>query len=103
MNTTLTFKKENKNVTKYNSDYICSKIRASLMETLSRKSVKFGETLTSKVDGNREPSRWYTSGRCRDYLGASVHLITGESVPRPTSKAGGDDILHAPVKAGNQS
>ena len=61
------------------------------------------ETLTSKVDGNREPSRWYTSGRCRDYLGASVHLITGESVPRPTSKAGGDDIVHAPVKAGNQS
>ncbi len=35
------------------------------METLSRKFVKFGETLTSNVDGNPELSlEW--PGKCRD-------------------------------------
>ena len=52
------------------------------METLSRKSVKFGETLTSKVDGNPERSpKW--SETCRDltadkserYLEEKVHTL----------------------------
>ena len=52
------------------------------METLGRKSVKFGETLTSKVDGNPELSlEW--PGKCRDltadkserHLEEKVHTI----------------------------
>ena len=41
--------------------------------------------------GNPEPSRRYTVGRCRDYLGAGgarprrVPLMTGMSVPRPNA------------------
>jgi hypothetical protein len=41
--------------------------------------------LTGMADGNPEPSRRYTAGRCRDYLRASAPLITGMSVPHPTS------------------
>ena len=33
------------------------------------------------TDGNPEPSRRYTAGRCRDYLRATVPLMTGKSVP----------------------
>tara|TARA_R110002110_G_scaffold106030_3_gene266100 strand:+ start:424 stop:657 length:234 start_codon:yes stop_codon:yes gene_type:complete len=52
------------------------------METLSRKFVKFGETLTSNVDGNPELSlEW--PGKCRDltankserHLEEKVHTI----------------------------
>tara|TARA_R110002110_G_scaffold7815_4_gene39428 strand:+ start:933 stop:1574 length:642 start_codon:yes stop_codon:yes gene_type:complete len=54
----------------------------SLIEILGRKFVKFGETLTSNVEGNPEPSpKW--SERCRDltankserYLDEKVHSI----------------------------
>jgi hypothetical protein len=38
---------------------------------------EFRETLTGEADGNPEPSRRYTAGRCRDYLRASVLLMTG--------------------------
>jgi len=51
------------------------------------------------TDGNPEPSRGYTFGRCRDYLGtgrkAEVSLITGKSVPRPNNAVVGDEIVHA--------
>src|SRR5882672_12302594 len=44
--------------------------------------------------GNPEPSRRYTAGRCRDYLRASVLLITGASVPHPTQgDLGGEEIV----------
>jgi hypothetical protein len=45
------------------------------------------------TDGNPEPSREYTSGRCRDYLGTLVFLITGMSVPHPSNKVEGDEIV----------
>ena len=38
---------------------------------------EFRETVAASADGNPEPSRQYTAGRCRDYLGTSVFLITG--------------------------
>ena len=42
---------------------------------------EFRETVAASADGNPEPSRRYTAGRCRDYLRTSVFLITGLSVP----------------------
>ena len=32
---------------------------------------------SGSAGGNPEPSRRYTAGRCRDYLGAEAPLITG--------------------------
>jgi hypothetical protein len=53
--------------------------------------------LSGTAGGNPEPSRRYTAGRCRDYLRASVPLITGSSVPHPTSsfRAAGEEIVRA--------
>ena len=42
---------------------------------------EFRETVAALADGNPEPSRRYTAGRCRDYLRTSVFLMTGLSVP----------------------
>jgi hypothetical protein len=38
---------------------------------------------SSVADGNPEPSRRYTAGRCRDYLGAGAPLMTGLEHPAP--------------------
>jgi len=45
--------------------------------------------LSGSAGGNPEPSRRYTDGRCRDYLRATVPLMTGQSVPRPHSASCG--------------
>ena len=42
---------------------------------------EFRETVAALADGNPEPSRRYTAGRCRDYLRTLVFLMTGLSVP----------------------
>ena len=39
-----------------------------------------GNTLTDNAEGNPEPSRKYTFGRCRDYWRGKVLLITSKSV-----------------------
>ena len=56
---------------------------------------EFREPLTGHADGDPEPSRGYTLGRCRDYLRTSVFLITGKSVPRPSNDIAGDEIVRA--------
>src|SRR5450755_4824105 len=53
---------------------------------------EFRETLTAKADGNPEPSRRYTAGRCRDYLSASVALNDRLERPAP---AMGEEIVHS--------
>ena len=51
----------------------------SLMETLSRKILKFGETLTSNVDGNPELSpKW--SEKCTDLTGIKSERHLKEKV-----------------------
>ena len=60
----------------------------------------------SAAHGNPEPSRRYTAGRCRDYLRASVPLMTGRSIPHPhgrnespsiggTCPFAGEEIVHS--------
>src|SRR5258708_16680362 len=65
---------------------------------------EFRETFERlSAHGNPEPSRRYTGGRCRDYLGARVPLMTGMSIPHPhafgscTSHAAGagEEIVHS--------
>src|ERR1700684_3283872 len=53
---------------------------------------EFRETLTAKADGNPEPSRRYTAGRCRDYLSASVAL--NDRLERPAPHRG-EEIVHS--------
>ena len=48
----------------------------------AEKRDEFRETFR-KSDGNPEPSRRYTAGRCRDYLGTQASLITGFERPAP--------------------
>src|SRR6202021_2489459 len=53
---------------------------------------EFRETLTARADGNPEPSRRYTAGRCRDYLSASVALNDRLERPAPLW---GEEIVHS--------
>ena len=57
------------------------------------KRVNSGNPLTGGAEGNPEPSRGYTPGRCRDYRRGPVPLITGKSA-RPER----DEIVHSPRK-----
>src|SRR5690606_20966129 len=43
---------------------------------------------SGSADGNPEPSRRYTAGRCRDYLRAAVPLMTGVERPAPDRPPG---------------
>ena len=45
-----------------------------------------------EADGNPEPSRRYTAGRCRDYLSASVALNDRQERPAPHR---GEEIVHS--------
>src|SRR5713101_7486600 len=58
---------------------------------------EFRETLTARADGNPEPSRRYTAGRCRDYLSASVALNDRLERPAPPflRRLGGEEIVHS--------
>src|ERR1700736_4069117 len=61
---------------------------------------EFRETFERlSAHGNPEPSRRYTGGRCRDYLGARVPLMTGMSIPHPHAWAlglgTGEEIVHS--------
>src|SRR5882724_9635003 len=49
------------------------------------------------ADGNPEPSRRYTAGRCRDYLSASVALNDRLERPAPPflRRLGGEEIVHS--------
>src|ERR1700723_1347654 len=53
---------------------------------------EFRETSPSTADGNPEPSRRYTAGRCRDYLSASVAL--NDRLERPAPLVG-EEIVHS--------
>src|SRR5450631_1439471 len=53
---------------------------------------EFRETLTVEADGNPEPSRRYTAGRCRDYLSAGVALNDRHERPAPYT---GEEIVHS--------
>jgi hypothetical protein len=53
---------------------------------------EFRETLTVRADGNPEPSRRYTAGRCRDYLSAAVALNDRLELPAPLW---GEEIVHS--------
>src|SRR3984957_4559205 len=53
---------------------------------------EFRETLTVRADGNPEPSRRYTAGRCRDYLSAAVALNDRLERPAPLW---GEEIVHS--------
>src|SRR6202522_2800827 len=53
---------------------------------------EFRETLEPWADGNPEPSRRYTAGRCRDYLSASVALNDRLERPAPLR---GEEIVHS--------
>jgi hypothetical protein len=53
---------------------------------------EFRETLTVGADGNPEPSRRYTAGRCRDYLSAAVALNDRLELPAPLW---GEEIVHS--------
>src|SRR6202030_4306830 len=53
---------------------------------------EFRETLTVRADGNPEPSRRYTAGRCRDYLSAGVALNDRLELPAPLW---GEEIVHS--------
>src|SRR5450631_1466163 len=56
---------------------------------------EFRETLTVEADGNPEPSRRYTAGRCRDYLSATVALNDRLERPAPPilRRLGGEEIV----------
>src|ERR1700679_1256470 len=47
---------------------------------------------SSVADGNPEPSRRYTAGRCRDYLSAGVALNDRQERPAPHR---GEEIVHS--------
>ena len=53
---------------------------------------EFRETSTARADGNPEPSRRYTAGRCRDYLSAAVALNNRLERPAPHR---GEEIVHS--------
>jgi hypothetical protein len=53
---------------------------------------EFRETLELLADGNPEPSRRYTAGRCRDYLSAGVALNDRLERPAPFM---GEEIVHS--------
>src|SRR5476649_1168332 len=53
---------------------------------------EFRETLTVEADGDPEPSRRYTAGRCRDYLSAGVALNDRLERPAPLW---GEEIVHS--------
>src|SRR5271168_4248913 len=53
---------------------------------------EFRETSPAQADGNPEPSRRYTAGRCRDYLSASVALNDRLERPAPSR---GEEIVHS--------
>src|ERR1700683_1972875 len=58
---------------------------------------EFRETSELLADGNPEPSRRYTAGRCRDYLSAGVALNNRLERPAPTILRGaaGEEIVHS--------
>lgn len=61
---------------------------SSINGAFARKRAKWtgwiqGNLRAPGAHGNPEPSRRYTGGRCRDYLGAAVPLMTGMSIPHP--------------------
>ena len=62
------------------------------MQTILKNRVNSGNATVSNGYANPEPSRKYTSERCRDYRRGSDLLITG--IERPTSQVD-DDIVHA--------
>src|SRR3984885_3545730 len=51
-----------------------------------------GKPYGDGADGNPEPSRRYTPGRCRDYLSASVALNDRLERPAPLR---GEEIVHS--------
>ena len=61
---------------------------------------EFRETLTVHADGNPEPSRRYTAGRCRDYLSATVAL--NDRLERPAPHRG-EEIVHSHRKRRERS
>jgi len=68
------------------------KVLPSLIEILSRKILKFGETLTSNVDGNPEPSPMW-SERCRDLTGIKSERYLKEKVHSDMKISGNNDKL----------
>ena len=67
----------------YEPDFLIADARAlPVVEAAHVLAVQFihaaaGRFQRCAADGNPEPSRRYTAGRCRDYLGTSVSLMTG--------------------------
>jgi hypothetical protein len=61
---------------------------------------EFRETLTVGADGNPEPSRRYTAGRCRDYLSAEGALNNRHERPAPHW---GEEIVRSLRKRRGQS
>src|SRR5580658_402042 len=53
---------------------------------------EFRETSPARADGDPEPSRRYTAGRCRDYLSATVALNDRLERPAPLW---GEEIVHS--------
>lgn len=68
-------------------------IKTVIKKDAGKNGVNSGEALTDGAEGNPEPSRGYTYGRCNDYRRGKAPLITGMSAPPER-----DDIVYSSWK-----